>query len=74
MKEDEQAKQFVVNAKQLRRSTDSIIRDTVYINRNLTCAEAAAAYHVSSFKVLSFAASQQTHPRRERWLRRRWSP
>jgi hypothetical protein len=44
MKEAEQAKQLVVNAKQLRRSTDPTVRKSVYINRNLMRAEAAAAF------------------------------
>jgi hypothetical protein len=46
LKQGEQAKQLVANAKQLRRSTNQITRDKVYINPNLTRAEAAAAYQV----------------------------
>jgi hypothetical protein len=38
--------QLVDKAKQLRRSSDPVIRETVYIDPNLTRAEAAAAYQV----------------------------
>jgi hypothetical protein len=62
MKEAEQAKQLVVNAKQLRRSTDPTIRKTVYINRNLTRAEAAAAFQVRVQKRSALQRrNKQTH-------------
>jgi hypothetical protein len=46
MKDVEQAKQLVANAKLLRRSSDPVTRERVYINPKLTRAEAAAAYQV----------------------------
>jgi hypothetical protein len=46
LKQAEQAKQLIANAKRLRLSSDPVTREKVYINPNLTRAEAAAAYEV----------------------------
>jgi hypothetical protein len=46
LKKTDQAKQLTGSAKKLRQSSDPIIREKVYINRNLTWAEAAAAYQI----------------------------
>ena len=46
LKQSEQAKQLVASAKQLRRSSDPVTKEKVFINPNLTRAEAAAAYQV----------------------------
>ena len=40
----DQAQQLITAAKQLRQSTKQSVRDNVYISRNLTKAEAEAAY------------------------------
>lgn len=42
----EQAQQIISNARQLRKSANETVRTKVYINPNLTRAEAEAAYHV----------------------------
>lgn len=39
-----QAQKLITEAKQLRRSQNQFVRDNIYINRNLTKAEAEAAY------------------------------
>ena len=46
LKQADQAKQLIDNAKKLRWSSDVITRDNVFINPNLTRAEALAAYEV----------------------------
>jgi hypothetical protein len=46
LKQAEQAKQLIANAKWLRLSSDPVTKEKVYINPNLTRAEAAAAYEV----------------------------
>ena len=46
LKKADQAKQLIDSAKKLRQSSDPIIREKVYINPNLTRAEAAAAYQI----------------------------
>jgi hypothetical protein len=42
----DQAQHLIAAAKQLRKSSNPTVRDNVYINRNLTKAEAEAAYYV----------------------------
>ena len=46
LKQVDQAKHIINSAKLLRRSADSIVRSRVFINPNMTRAEAAAAYQV----------------------------
>jgi hypothetical protein len=46
LKNVDQAKLLASNAKKLRLSSDPVIKDKVFINPNLTRAEAAAAYQV----------------------------
>jgi hypothetical protein len=53
LKQVDQAKQLITNAKKLRQSTDLITRDTIFINPNLTRAEAAAAYQARSQRRLA---------------------
>ena len=45
-KQADEAKQIIKSAKMLRRSSDPLIRNSVFINHNLTKAEAAAAYQM----------------------------
>jgi hypothetical protein len=46
LKQVDQAKHIISSAKLLRRSADSIVRSRVFINPNMTRAEAAAAYQL----------------------------
>jgi hypothetical protein len=46
MRQNAQAQQLISSAKQLRRSSDPAVRDHVYINPDLTRAEAEAAYQL----------------------------
>jgi len=46
MRQHAQAQQLISSAKQLRQSSDSAVRDHVYINPDLTRAEAEAAYQL----------------------------
>lgn len=44
LRQADQAQNLITNARQLRKSTDATVRNHVYINANLTRAEAEAAY------------------------------
>ena len=46
LKQTEQAQYFINHAKSLRQSSKLAVRDKVFINRNMTKAEAAAAYQI----------------------------
>jgi hypothetical protein len=46
LKQVDQAKRIISSAKLLRRSADSVVRSRVFINPNMTRAEAAAAYQL----------------------------
>jgi len=52
-KDTNEASSTVAAARNLRRSTDPVIRNNVYINHNLTRAEARAAYEVRCQRRLS---------------------
>jgi hypothetical protein len=55
----DQAKQLISSAKQLRQSTDPAVRNKVFINPNLTRAEATAAYQVRVQRRLAFQRRQR---------------
>jgi hypothetical protein len=46
LKQPDQAQQLINSAKRLRHSSEPAVRDRVFINQNLTKAEAAAAYQL----------------------------
>jgi hypothetical protein len=46
LKQVEQAQHFISHAKSLRHSSNEAVREKVFINRNMTKAEAAAAYQI----------------------------
>jgi hypothetical protein len=58
LKSVDQAKHIISSARQLRQSDNSQVRDSVYINPNLTKAEAAAAYQLRTQRRL--AAQRRT--------------
>jgi hypothetical protein len=53
LKQTDQAKQLISNAKLLRRSSNPATKDRVFINPNLTRAEASAAYQVRAQRRLA---------------------
>jgi hypothetical protein len=59
LKHADQTKQLVGSARQLRRSTNSVVRETVFINPNLTKAEADAAYRARVQRRLTQQRQQQ---------------
>jgi hypothetical protein len=58
MRQNAQAQQLISSAKQLRRSSDPAVRDHVYINPDLTRAEAEAAYQLRLQRRRRCAADQ----------------
>jgi hypothetical protein len=61
LKQADQAKKLISKAKLLRRSSNSVVREQVFINPNLTKAEAAAAYQIREQRRL---AQQQRRQQR----------
>jgi hypothetical protein len=53
LKQTDQAQKLIGSAKKLRQSADPIIRESVFINPNLTRAEAAAAYQLRAQRRLA---------------------
>ena len=62
MRQNAQAQQLISSAKQLRQSSDSAVRDHVYINPDLTRAEAEAAYQLRLQRRRRRAADQGHGP------------
>jgi hypothetical protein len=61
LKQADQAKKLISKAKLLRRSSNSVVREQVFINLNLTKAEAATAYQIREQRRL---AQQQRRQQR----------
>lgn len=62
VRQNAQAQQLISSAKQLRQSTDPAVRDHVYINPDLTRAEAEAAYQLRLQRRRRRAADQGHGP------------
>jgi hypothetical protein len=66
LKQADQTKLLINSAKLLRHSTNSVVREKVFINPNLTKAEAEAAYQVRVQRRLAQQQRQQQQQQRQR--------
>jgi uncharacterized protein YdeI (BOF family) len=68
LRSSDQAQKVIAAAKQLRKSTNEMVRKQVYINRNLTRAEAEAAYQVRQKRrqtAMAHREDQHSEPTRQ---------